>query len=256
MIDARIIDYFGKTAWFEMIAENNVSKGIVTPDGVLGEFNGGQKSGRYDTSFKGTLINRMLYEFTVRWFGLPGIGWMGNGDDGVWSYSEPVDIDQLSKELESTTGFKLNAEKSKASDSFISYLQRIHSMSYLVDGLARGVRSIFRTVNHMKRLERKRRGWSEEAYSLAWLMQAENLWPHQYWERLVTDWFDKDYVIQQRDFTDIVRAAGGVDTVEGVLNIAGYRFARPDLRGLEAFKTVRLVRSLRSQSRSARGATA
>jgi hypothetical protein len=158
------------------------------------------------------------------------------GDDGVWVFDSDPDEDDIKKTV-SELGFKLNADKTLYREGGCHFLQRLHEMSYAPDGLARGVRSLQRTLNRIIRRERMPRpGWNPWLEATRALMQLENCAWHPQIGELIAFVAAGYPLLSSYPPEEIFRRAGGATVIEEALEITAFPYGRPDPRKVNEFR--------------------
>jgi hypothetical protein len=215
-----------------------LTNSIVTPDGILQGRNGGVPSGIDDTNLIDTLINALAANYVAERMGIGLIHGEFMGDDGLWQFSEPVDLELVGLAV-AELGLTLNTGKTSVSTDMVHFLQRVHHYQYFLEGLNRGVRSTMRTLGSMMSFERMRQGWTGEFNTLRWIMQVENTKWHPKFDEFVDFLRQGDEFLQDRNPIEILKAIGGWRGAEGVLGVTSFPWRVESLKGLASFRTVR-----------------
>jgi hypothetical protein len=170
------------------------SSDLMTPSGVFTEREGGISSGMAFTNVVDSTVQLILFHYCRIIIGAPEsmCRIIVNGDDGVWI------IPGLTPEILSTLaghfGMEVNPDKVSFSKTSVSFCQRFYSYGYVIDGLHRGVRSLYRVVSSMTVYERARRPdkWNDYCDSVRCIMQLENLKWSPSFEEIVSLLMDAD----------------------------------------------------------------
>ena len=211
--------------------------GIVTPKGIYVGRSGGVPSGSVWTNLVDTLVCRLAFEYVSARFGLgaPLLECMGDDALVIWRPSPTLgDVQGAVSEL----GLRINTSKTLVSEERAHYLQRVHTLEYNVDGLFRGVRSPYRSLNGMMSLERRRPGWSAAMYSVRWILQVENCRWDPRFPAFVEFLARHDAALSAfRNLDDLPRMAGGVKHVEETLGSTRFSSGGAQLTGWQSFET-------------------
>jgi hypothetical protein len=223
------------------------SSGLVCPDGMWLGRDGSVPSGSALTNLIDSLVNLVAGLFVARVLGVQLVRYEVLGDDSVFLFSRSLpgaEISQAVKEL----GLETNPDKVWVSKESAHYLQRLHSINYQIDGVCRGVRSLYRTLSGMMSYERwTSEGWSGYMDTARWIMQAENARWHPRFRDFVRFMRAGDRILLSGlDPVEIFKRAGGSDKVRSVLSIASFPFNVQNPEGVNSFVTTRFLRSLKN----------
>jgi len=217
---------------------------LVVPWEVLDGRNGGMPSGSVLTNLRDTIANRIAGEYVGIRSGVPLEDCEVLGDDSVFLFSGDMDPGTVS-DCVAELGLESNPDKQFVSTRSAHYLQRWHSLDYVVGELCVGVHSPYRTLSGMTGYERLRQGWQGEADSVRWIEQVENCRHHPYFDRFVRFLKNGDKLLKSGiDPVRLLNRMGGPNEARNLLNIASFPFNSRDPSGFEAFDTVRMLRSL------------
>jgi len=168
------------------------------------------------------------------------------GDDGVWSFVDPYDVDDVVT-FAAELGMTISPDKSAVSSERAYYLQRVHSLKYLKDGIAVGVRSTMRTLGSMISYERFKRGWSGAMDSVRWIMQVENTKWHPSYEHFVRFLYRGDDLLHRYDPAILLAKAGGAERAESLLGIASFPYGSQSIFQWSHLTTVNTLRKIREE---------
>jgi len=225
----------------------------MTPEGVYTGRDGGIPSGTGFTSLIGTLVHAWLFFYTEEYLRLyhngskQDVSHLGSfhGDDGVWVLPglNPVKVSDILAPL----NIKINPDKSLFNARNIQFLQRLHSLDYLVGGNAVGVRSIVRTFSGMVFPERFN-DWPSEMHSVRWIAQLENCKYHPHFKNFVRFISVHDKLGLGLNYPGgiegLFKSCGGTKSVVDRLELISYlptQFYRG--QSLSSLATVRLLNS-------------
>lgn len=161
------------------------------------------------------------------------------GDDCVISVEE---VEKHISHLESL-GLPANIEKQYASEKTCHYLQRLHSLDHMVQGVAVGAYPTMRALNSLLGQERIHEGWSSEMVSLRTVMILENCKDHPAFEQFV------DFVVKFGDkrlivnLQKILSDKSYIQTAKAIPGFVPTYNSDAGLTGLENFSTLRVLKS-------------
>lgn len=205
-----------KVRW---LREFFLTSGIVEPKGLRSGRSGSVPSGDSFTNMVDSLANIWIGHYVAHRLRNELIHITVLGDDGIWSLRRPYSMEHIS-EIAAELNMEVSVSKSILSFQEVHYLQRAHLREYRIDGLCRGVRSIFRTVGSMVSQERRPRNkFTPEMHSVRWITQCENCKWHPKFREFVKFLYDGDKLLQQLDPGQIFARSGGVGKAESFLNI-------------------------------------
>lgn len=183
----------GFAAEIDLIRDNLINIGIVTPEGIWSGSHG-MPSGSTFTNEIDSICQYIVSQGCFRDCEI-------QGDDGVYLTD---DVDKLMLSFEDN-GLKINHDKSDVSKYHATYLQNYYSPAYTKDGYTVGVYSTFRALNRIVHQER----WSnfedygitgEDYYSIRAISILENCRHHPLFKDLVKFVVDNDkYGLQYSD---------------------------------------------------------
>jgi hypothetical protein len=217
---------------------------LVVPYEVLSGRNGGIPSGQVFTGLRGTVVNLLAGVYAGLRAGSPLEDYEVLGDDSVFLYEKdlaPEKFSEYAKEL----GLRANPDKQWVLEGSAHFLQRIHSMDYVKDGLCVGVRTPYRALTGMVGLERIEPDLPGIVYSARWLVQAQNCHNHPSFREFVLDFLRPgDKVIGSGvDPVTIIRKAGGAKVISEVLGQGSYRnVVQAELSDLENWEITKILR--------------
>jgi hypothetical protein len=220
---------------------------LVTPDGVFTNRKGGVPSGSALTNLVDTLVNVMAGRYAALKLGVTLQAFEVLGDDSVFVFHPFMGVDELSEVL-SELGLESNPEKQFVSKRSAHFLQRWHSLDYLLSGEARGVRSLYRALNGIMSLER----WvpteqSKYKYLMAAraIMQINNVRWHPFFHKSVELVKEDEPVLRTGiDPTTVFRRAGGSEAIRSALSIASFPFNQQDPDMVEEFAATAVLREI------------
>jgi hypothetical protein len=218
---------------------------LVTPDGVFENRKGGVPSGSALTNLVDTLVNLIAGKYVASRLGIKLQLFEVLGDDSVFVFNPSPKVEELSEAFKEL-GLDSNPEKQFISDQSCHFLQRWHSLAYQLNGVSRGVRSPYRSLNGMMSLERGIDS-KEIRYLISsrLIMQAENTRWDPRFKMFVKLMKEGDAVMRTGiDPVEIFRRAGGSDVIRSALSIASYPFNQQDPDAIERFATTSVLREL------------
>jgi hypothetical protein len=216
---------------------------IVVPGDVLTGRNGGMPSGHGLTNLKDSIANLIAMHYCALRMGCEVQDFMVLGDDfvvlfnGEWT---PQQFSDVAKEL----GLEANPDKQFVSSDAIHFLQRWHSLKYVVDGKCVGCHPPERSLSGLLGYERFRQNWSKWMDYMRFVMQLEVCANDPRFERVVEYVFRRDKVMQVVDPMTAAKRAGGPDNIRSVLSIASFPFNVKRPEGLNGFRTTSVIRQL------------
>jgi hypothetical protein len=249
LVDQVLITWFtvDATARIKLLGEVNATSGLIVPFEVLVGRNGGMPSGSVLTNLRDTLANLLAGYYCAYRLDVDLDQFMVLGDDGVFLFSDDVSELELSQVM-AELGLTCNSDKQFISTRSIHYLQRWHSLDYLVQGVCVGAHSPYRTLSGMLGYERWKNGWNKFMDSARWIMQVEVCSWHPLFKQLVRFLFEGDDVLYSGiDPVDIFLRAGGSPKVRDVLNIASFPFNVKDPDKVREFRTTTELRLLQGR---------
>lgn len=220
--------------------------GMLTPDGLWLNRDGGVPSGSVFTNLVDTLVNLVCSYYVAARTGSKLNFTVALGDDAVNVWTPTIPQDEL-EDVISELGLVSSKEKQFVSPHSAHFLQRLHSAGYVVDGKFVGVRPLFRSFNGMLSYERRRdpRDWNRYLAAARTIMQLENSKWHPQFREFVQLLTSGEEMLSQLDATEIFRRAGGAKRIGSVLGSASFAFTSRDPAGVERFTTVRILRELK-----------
>lgn len=226
----------------------NVS--LYTPDGILSGRRGGVPSGLGMTNMVDTL-GQMVVDEIVALITHTNRDGIYLGDDGVKRFTggEEVTPELYSKICEDMN-LVVSPTKSLYSERDVDFLQRRHTLDYVVGGLNVGFRSQIRTANSVISFETFPDLTGYEL-SLRAIQQVEQCSDDPRFLELVNWLYEGDNFLHSRSPSAVLRKAGGVDAAEEALKIRSYPYNQRDLSELTNFRTVQAINSLKSSSSGA-----
>ena len=229
---------------FDNIVDWFITGTILTPDGVLGDREGGIPSGANFTSLFGSLINYFAHEYVAHTTGSTLRSATFLGDDAVTVFDPDPGAEVISSKV-GELNLVQNTSKQYVSKNSVHYLQRVHSVDYSRDGVNVGVRPIMRALNGMLSYERRRpkSEWSKWMAAARTIMQLENTSSHPAFSEFVEFTVQGDGVLSSFDPVEIFSRAGGTAEVEEVLGYKAFPFTSASVRGVATFETTKLLRS-------------
>jgi hypothetical protein len=220
---------------------------LLTPRGLLTGRSGAVPSGSALTNLVDSVVQLIIAHYVAERMGSSIRAITVLGDDGVWSFDDPYDVEDVVNHA-AELGMTISPEKSAVSGERASYLQRVHSLKYLKDGIAVGVRSTMRTLGSMISYERYKRGWNGFMDSVRWIMQVENTKWHPSYEDFVRFLYKGDKLVRRHDPSVILARAGGAERAESLLGIASFPYGSHSVHEWSSLTTVNILRSIREES--------
>jgi len=152
---------------------------------------GGVPSGSGLTNLIDNLVQCILHKYISLTLGVDGEGTF-MGDDGVW-FVPGLTPDMLS-DLLKPLGFTCNPAKVSFDQYYVTFCQRMYHVHYRSsDGVIRGIRSLFRTLNGMMSRERNTLIKRLDLFdSCRWISQLENCKNHPLFENMVEFSINRD----------------------------------------------------------------
>jgi hypothetical protein len=238
-----------KIDWME---RQFIESGMVTPSGIFIGRHGGVPSGDSATNMVDSLAQLVILCAMCIDLGYTLQDVEVLGDDGVYSFTETVDINAISQYYIDMYGMMVSTDKGGFDANSVTFLQRLHRRDYRIHGLAVGVRSIMRTLNGIMHLERLHKKLPPEFFSARALMQAENAKNHKNFPKLMYYLYQRDRYLRELDPAVIFKKAGGVERVEDVLGLRSFKFgAELPSSGLDDFESVKWLRKMRESRKHA-----
>lgn len=163
------------------------------------------------------------------------------GDDGAYRTENP---DQL-KELFTNYGLIVNDEKSYVSDKHIVYLQNLHSVDYVRNGMYCGIYPLYRALNRLVYQERFD-NFSEydvkgsDFYSIRTIAILENCRNHPLFKDFVKFIQSKDkygLMPSQQGITNYVKMVTNKAGAEGIIQ---HQYG-DQIRGIRSFETFKIL---------------
>jgi hypothetical protein len=228
------------------LTEYASTAGIVVPWKVLENRNGGMPSGHGLTNLKDTIANLIALFYLAYRLKVSVVDYSVMGDDFVVLFSDEISDEALSTVL-SELGLTANPDKQFISTDSVHYLQRWHSLKYVVDGLCLGCHSPYRTEVGLHGYEvlKDPRLWSEDMDTTRWIMQVEVCAEDPRHAAVCSYLHKRDRVLNRGDDPwDVLKRAGGPDKVRSTLGIVSFPFIAKNPERLNEFKTTAVIRSL------------
>jgi hypothetical protein len=226
-----------------LLREVFATVGMVTPDGIWMERDGGIPSGSALTNMVDSLVNLLAYHYCAIRGGIEPRAVTVLGDDSVYIFRPSPDVSLLESAAHEL-GLVMSKQKQMVSEDKVHYLQRLHSKEWTVDGISVGVRSIFRFLNGALSYERRRpQGeWNRYMSAARTIMQLENCKHHPFFKQLVRFAGQGDTLLFTMDPVEIFRRAGGPQFIRDVLRINSFRYTSRDPEGIEVFSVTHVLR--------------
>jgi hypothetical protein len=210
--------------------------GLITPEGV---WNGphGVPSGSTFTNEVDSVAQYLIAATSPSKL----LDFQIQGDDGAYRTENP---DQL-KELFTNYGLIVNDEKSYVSDKHIVYLQNLHSVDYVRNGMYCGIYPLYRALNRLVYQERFD-NFSEydikgsDFYSIRTIAILENCRNHPLFKDFVKFIQSKDkygLMPSQQGITNYVKMVTGKAGAEGIIQ---HQYG-DQIRGIRSFETFKIL---------------
>lgn len=218
---------------------------IVTPFQVHHGRNGGVPSGSALTNLVDSFVNIVAMHIIAQSLGVQVEDFECLGDDAVILFSEDPGSQAIERAYHKL-GLEVSASKQFVSPTAVHYLQRVHTLDYLRDGVCVGVRSPYRALTGMSGYERFRRDWNAYLDTMRWIMQTENLKNDPRFVRFVLDFLTPgDKILSAHTpIGSIVRKAGGVSHARVTLGVESFPYTERDPDKIASFETVRVLNSV------------
>jgi hypothetical protein len=253
LADEVLCDWFVESvhARILLLGEVNATIPIVVPYRLLKGRNGAMTSGTGLTNAKDSIVNLLAIHYAAERLGVVVEDCMVLGDDFVVLYDREVSPEAL-EQVMLEIGLSMNADKQYIDTKSIHFLQRWHSLDYLIDGVARGCHSPYRTFSGLVGYERmrwNRKGdpvkWNKYMDSARWIMQAEVCHNDPRHRNLCEFILHGDEILLSgMDPVTVFRRAGGSDAIRSLLNIASFPFNVKNPELVREFETTRVIREL------------
>jgi len=195
--------------------------GLLTPEGILEDRNGGVPSGSGLTNLVDSLVQLFAFNYIAYRMNSDIDFHIVQGDDGVVSFNTPWSLDNvvnIAREL----NLKVSSDKGGVSRDRVYFLQNIHSKSWSRRGVYPGIRPIMRILNGALSYERFKNGWKPEDDTLRWIQQFENGKYHPRFPEAVSFLYGNDKYLRRYSIHELIERAGGPEKVESVLGIEGF----------------------------------
>jgi hypothetical protein len=229
--------------WLEM---NFIEVDLLTPHGLLDGKDGGVPSGSGLTNLVDSLCQLLLFfEVCDRLKVKPGPRTI-MGDDGVWTFRPVPDLDEIASVLDDY-GMEANPAKQSFEVGVVRFLQRYHTLKWMPDGLARGIRPITRTFGSMISFERSPDPsvWTPDMHLLREVSQLENNKWHPSFASAVNFLREHDkLLLRGRSISSAIQSVGGTSALKAALRRPSFPFGVEDESGLASFEVVKLLEAV------------
>lgn len=168
---------------------------------------GGVPSGSVLTNLIDSLVNLWVMHYAAHRVGSSVLFSMAQGDDGVYTFQGVPSLSDLAGAV-SELGMTISEEKSMMCGDAVHYLQDLHSVEHVPDGLHVGQRPIQHVLNSAMSQERNDgKPWDRDCDVIRWLQQFGEVLHHPSRD-LCWDWLYKaDWAVREI----IKRLRTGVD---------------------------------------------
>jgi len=218
---------------------------LITPEGILTGRDGAVPSGSGLTNLVDSLV-QMLIAHYVAWLTRNEISAITQGDDGIWNFRRPWDLDEVAAIVDEI-GMTISSDKGGVSKEVLYFLQNVHSADYTVNGIVVGVRPIMRVLNGMMSYERLTKAWTSYDDTVRWWQQAESAKYHPKFLELAKFLYDHDLYSRTLSATQVVHRGGGIAKIARDLKQDSFPYGKAPLNGLRDFRIVKELSRLRSE---------
>lgn len=230
----------------DMVEDRFLNIPLLTPDGI---WNGkhGVPSGAGPTNFADSYINWVLAEANAISAETELIDWEFQGDDGLWVFKEDPGLTAI-QEFVHSMGMYVGVDKGGVSSDIVLYLQNVHLLSHIVDGLNVGMRPLEKLLPGLLGFETARdRTWRPVDTSFRWLQQVENAKFHPYFENIVRFLYQYDRLLREFTINELIDIGGGLTEIEAREKSEGFPYGKEPLSTLGQFASVLIIDKLRKQ---------
>jgi len=203
--------------------------GLLTPEGILQDRNGGVPSGSGVTNLIDSLVQLFAFHYISHRMGNSVDMHLVQGDDGVVAFHDPWSLDSVS-EVALELGLKVSSDKGGVSRTHVSFLQNHHDVSYKKQGLYVGIRPIARVFGKALCYEGFKSHWDGADDSLRWIQQFEACRYHPRFGKAVDFLFDNDKYLRRYSLAELVTKAGGVGEAESALDLTAFPYGKMPIR--------------------------
>ena len=222
----------------QLIADNLMTLGVLTPVGVSASRDGGMPSGTVFTNLIDTMVNFVASRYAAYRNGVSHVGLSVLGDDAVNIYSPDPGLEDVVGAV-SELGLSQNEDKQYVDGRSLHYLQRVHLLDYQVKGVSVGVRSLNRTLSGMVNYERPRSGVGLPFAISRNIMQMENAKWHPGFDEFVRRVVGDNRVILRHKPNEWFKLAGGHGVVFNKLGLDSFRYTSQT--EVSRFRTIRVI---------------
>lgn len=162
--------------------------GIITPGFNRGDENiyyvgahrtCGVPSGSVNTNMIDSLANILVMHYAAHKCGTRVRSFYPQGDDGVYTFTREVRLEDLSRELSTDLGMTLSVRKTVYEVGQVHFCQNLYSSDFMEDGLAVGMRPIMHLASAMTSYERVDvDDWKRVCDTVRWLQQIGQGYRH------------------------------------------------------------------------------
>jgi hypothetical protein len=230
---APLIDYLEKVF---------LTIGLLTPEGIKTERDGGVPSGNANTNGIDTFVQQWAIHYIAHRLRNEVIYHLAQGDDGVVVFRRPWRIEDVI-EVADELNLDISGSKGGVSQRVVHYLQNVYHRDYRPDGICRGIRPGFRFLNGALSFERFHKDWKPEDNTLRWRQQLDNCRWHPRFREMV-EWLYENDTYSEYSSQQLIDAAGGLSKVESALGQSGYPYGKTPVSRLDRSAVGRELRRL------------
>jgi len=245
MIDV-IFDIMAK--WFvprvrdmiEYVRDSFLNIGLLTPEGILVERNGGVPSGSGLTNLIDSLLQIFAFHYVAYRTNNTIDMHLVQGDDGVVAFHDPWDLDEV-VEYSAELNLKVSADKGGVSRTHVSFLQNHHSTDWVVDGKYVGIRPLARIIGSAMSYERFKSHWTGADDSLRWIEQFNDGQYHPRFPEAISFLYSKDRYLRRYTVPQLIDKGGGPENVESALELKAFPYGKLPLEEFESSPVLKQV---------------
>jgi len=234
----------------DLIEERFLNIGLWTPEGILLDRKGAVPSGSGETNLIDSICHMLIAEY-VGYFLRNEVSYTVQGDDGVWQFRRPWQLDEVSS-IVGDFGMVISSDKGGVNADAVYFLQNIHLSSYRISGKCVGIRPILRVLNGMMSYERLSKSWTSYDDTIRWFQQCEAAKYHPKFHELAKFLYDHDKYSRSMTATEIVHRGGGLGKIARDLKQDSFPYGKAPLSGLYEYRIVQELASIRDEGTATR----
>jgi hypothetical protein len=205
--------------------------GLLTPEGILTDRNGGVPSGSGLTNLIDSLVQLLAFHYFAFLTHNDVEMSIVQGDDGVHSFRKRWSLEDV-QEIFENLGLKVSSDKGGVSSAMVFFTQNVHHKEYRKDGICVGIRPMYKALNGMLSYERFHKKWNSYDDSIRWRQQLQACSRHPAFRKAVRWLYDSDR-FSKLTLSQLVKEAKGKEMVESALDIKPFPYGKPSLEELE-----------------------